>query len=343
MATLGLAVSLLRPFGLAEYLRYVREAEARGFTAIWTGETSGSDAVSTMCVVATHTERLGVANGVIPVQTRSPHVLAMTAATLGHLAPGRVALGLGVSSRTIVGDWYGLPFDRPLAQLREAVELIRRILAGERVNFEGRFYRARGFRLAVPPPPTPVRIHLAALGPRMLELAGEVADGVLLNWIPPEAVPAALARVEAGAKRAGRALADLELAAYVRTSVTDAVEAGRRALARDITGYVTVDAYARFFATCGYADEVEAVSAAWRAGDRAGAMARISGRMLDGITVVGDEAACRAGIARYAAAGLTHVVVLPVAAEPEAGPTLWRTLRAWGNAPAAPGAARPPA
>ena len=331
MTRIGLASSLLRPFALDEYVRYVREAETRGYSTVWSGETTGTDAVTTMGVVATHTSRLGIANGIIPLQTRTPHVLAMTAATLGHIAPGRVALGLGVSSRVIVGDWYGLPFERPVAQLREAVTLIRRILTGERVTFEGQFYRAKGFRLAVPPPPAPVRLYLAALGPRMLELAGEIADGVLLNWISPEAVPASLARVEAGAKRAGRSLADLELAAHVRTSVTDGVEAGRQALARDITGYATVDAYARFFVDCGYGDEMERVNAAWRAGDRAGAVRHISPRMLDGITVVGDEAFCRARIADYGRAGLTQVVILPVAAEADPGPSLWRILRTWGG------------
>ncbi|HVQ74611.1 MAG TPA: LLM class flavin-dependent oxidoreductase [Candidatus Binatia bacterium] len=336
MASIGLATSLLRPFALDEYVRFVREAETRGYSTVWSGETSGSDAVTTMSVVATHTERLRVANGIIPVQTRTPHVLAMTAATLGHLAPGRVALGLGVSSRIIVGDWYGLPFERPVAQLREAVEVIRRILTGERVTFDGRFYRARGFRLAMAPPREPVRIYLAALGPRMLELAGEIADGVLLNWIAPAAVPAALARVEAGARRAGRSLADLELAAYVRTSVTDAPEPARQHLARDITGYAIVDSYARFFADSGYADEVERVNAAWRAGDRAGAVSHISPRMLEGITALGDEAACRDRFAEFARAGLTHTVVLPVSADGDPA-TLWRTMRTFGSgAPPSP-------
>ncbi len=103
MAGLGLATSLLRPFALDDYVRFVGEAEARGYPRVWTGETSGSDAVTTMAVVATHTGQIGLAKH-HPV-TRTPHVLAMTAATLGHLALGRVALGLGVSSRVIVGEW----------------------------------------------------------------------------------------------------------------------------------------------------------------------------------------------------------------------------------------------
>ena len=136
MAGLGLATSLLRPFALDDYVRFVGEAEARGYTRVWTGETSGSDAVTTMAVVATHTRQIGLANGIIPVQTRTPHVLAMTAATLGTWR------GAGCARARRVEPRHRRRIVRPalraaLAQLREAVELIRRILAGERVTFEG--------------------------------------------------------------------------------------------------------------------------------------------------------------------------------------------------------------
>src|SRR6266850_590267 len=190
-------------------------------------------ALSTL--IATHTRTLQIANGVIPVQTRTPVVYGQAAATLGHLAPGRFALGLGLSSEIIVGQWHGLPFAPSIQQMREAVQIIRMTAAGERVNFEGRYYRLKNFRLAMPVPPQAPRIYLAALGPRMCELAGEVADGVLLNWIPPGAVGASLAHVETGAKRAGRRLADVDVAVYVRTCVTDERAPARDTLARDIT------------------------------------------------------------------------------------------------------------
>ena len=148
---------------------------------------------------------------------------------------------------------------------------MRKVAAGERVNVEGKFYRMKNFRLTAPLPKTPVRVYLAALGPEMLELAGEIADGVLLNWIPPEAVPASLAHLQAGARRAGRTLENFEIASFIRTCVTDDAAAARETLARDITGYATVDVYASFFRTAGYADEV----ARWaRRGARATARAR---------------------------------------------------------------------
>jgi alkanesulfonate monooxygenase SsuD/methylene tetrahydromethanopterin reductase-like flavin-dependent oxidoreductase (luciferase family) len=149
----------------------------------------------------------------------------------------------------------------------------------------------------------------------MLELAGEIADGVLLNWIPPEAVPASIGHLEAGAKRAGRSLDDFEIAGFIRTTVTDEPDVVRAGLARDITGYAIVDVYANFFRGVGYADEMTAITTQWKAGDRAGAVREVSPRVLDGLGMVGDERFCRERVKAFADAGLTMPVILPFVPE----------------------------
>jgi probable F420-dependent oxidoreductase len=314
---------------IAEFPAIAREAEARGYRTAWVGEASGAEAIVLSTLVATHTSTIGIANGVIPVQTRTPVVYGQAAATLGHLAPGRFGLGLGLSSEIIVGQWHGLPFAPSIQQMREAVQIIRMTAAGERVNFEGQFYRLKNFRLAIPAPSPPPRIYLAALGPRMCELGGEVADGVLLNWIPPSAMSASLRHVEEGARRAGRRLADLDVAVYVRTSVTDERGPAREALARDITGYAIVNAYASFFADCGFAEEVEAVNAAWKAGDRAGAVKGISERVLDGLGAVGPASFCREQLDAFAKTGATPVVLPFAPPGPGMRESMLRTFRSF--------------
>jgi probable F420-dependent oxidoreductase len=328
---LGVSCPFLPVFGVPDYVRFVQEMDERGYDSAWIGEVASIDAISVMTLIATATKRLGVASGVLPVQTRTPVVHALSAATLARIAPGRVTLGLGLSSPAIVGDWNGLTFSPKIGQLREAVHIIRAALAGERVTFEGRFYRVKNFRMMAPPPPAPVKIVLAALGPRALELAGEIADGVLLNWLAPDRVRDALAHLEAGARRAGRSLEGFEIAAFVRTCVTDDRDAARQWLARDITGYAIVPSYADFFRDSGFRPEIDALNTAWKAGDRAGAVTQISSGMLDALGVVGDEASCQARLAEFERAGLTMPVIVPFA--PELGgpgdprPTLLRTMR----------------
>ena len=326
---LGIVLAGFTSAPLADFIAAAREAETRGYHTAWLGEVSGYDAIVMSTVVATHTEKLHVANGVLPVQTRTPVILGMATASLNHLAPGRFALGIGLSSKTIVEQWHGLSFTPSLAQIRETVEIVRKVASGERVVHEGKHYRVKGFRLTSPPPKAPVRVYLAALGPEMLELAGEIADGVLLNWIPPEAVPASIEHLKTGARTAGRTLEGFEIASFVRTCVTDDAAAARETLARDITGYATVDVYAAFFRTAGYPDEVAQVGAAWSAGDRSGAVKKVSPRMLDGLGVVGDEAFCRARIAEFAASGLTQPVIVPFAPPGADRGALLRTLRAF--------------
>ena len=314
---------------LAEFPALAREAQERGYRTAWVGEASGAEAIVLSTLIATHTTTLRIANGVIPVQTRTPIVYGQAAATLGHLAPGRFALGLGLSSEIIVSQWHGLPFSPSVQQMREAVEIIRLTASGERVNFDGKFYRLKNFRLAIPAPDPAPRIYLAALGPRMCELAGEVADGVLLNWLPPSAVPASMRHVEVGARRAGRNMADLDVAVYIRTCVTDEPAAVREALARDITGYAIVSVYARFFAQCGFADEVKAVNRAWKAGDRAGAVKGISERVLDGLGAVGSVEACREQIGAFARTGAVPVVVPFARPGSDARASMLATLRSF--------------
>src|SRR3984893_2005040 len=147
--------SLVMP--LAEFSAIAREAKPRGYRTAWVGEASGTEAIVLSTLIATHTSRIQIANGVIPVQTRTPIVYGQAAATLAHLAPGRFTLGLGLSSEIIVGQWHGLSFAPSIQQMREAVQIIRMVAAGERVNFDGKFYRLKNFRLARDAPAPPPR------------------------------------------------------------------------------------------------------------------------------------------------------------------------------------------
>ena len=158
---------------------------------------------------------------ITPVYTRVPAVIATSSLAVNRVAPGRFALGLGSSTHTMVENWYGVPFEKPLTRVRETTELVRKLFAGEKTRYEGGTVSSRGFRLKEPIAGD-IPIFLAGMGPKMLELAGEIADGVILNHFTPlDRVPWALECVDRGAKRSGRRVEDLEIAQRVAVWVTE--------------------------------------------------------------------------------------------------------------------------
>jgi probable F420-dependent oxidoreductase len=307
-----------------------QRAEVAGYDSIWIPEIISADAFVLMTAMAGVTTHLRLGTGIVPILTRTPSLMAMTAASIAQLAPGRVRIGLGVSTPNIIQNWHGIPYDRPLSRLREYVTIIRQALAGERVTRADNVYPLQNFRLGVATPQPPIPIYVAALNPRMLQLAGEVADGVLLNWIPEEHVPWALEHLKTGASKMGRTLADLEIACLVRVCVTDDVDAARHWLRRELTGYAIVEAYQRYFRQIGFGDEAEAIYARWRTGDRSGAVEEVSKRMIDRLAVFGSAAQCRARIGGFVEAGINLPIVFPFSPDADYPTSMHRTLTELG-------------
>ena len=200
-----LAISLPLPLQSARRcVEIARRAEREwGYPAIWLAETNGPDSFALGGAIAGATSRVTLGTAIVPSYNRTPAVLAMSAATLAELSQGRFVLGLGSSSHAIIEDWNGLPFELPLTRLRETVTVVRQALAGGKTSFQGKTLRSRGFRLGNPPA-RPVPIYLAALREKMLALAGEIGDGVIVNLFPVTALPQMLAALRSGAARAGR-------------------------------------------------------------------------------------------------------------------------------------------
>jgi alkanesulfonate monooxygenase SsuD/methylene tetrahydromethanopterin reductase-like flavin-dependent oxidoreductase (luciferase family) len=240
-------------------------------------------------------------------------VVAMAGATLQALHPDRdILLGVGISSPVVTGRWHGVPYgDRPLARTREHLTLVRSFLSGERVDHDGEFFSARGARLGVRLGERRPKLVLAALNPGMLRLAGELADGVLLNYLPASHVAASVAHVREGEAAAGRPEGSTSIYAYVHAGVcerADGIEAARR----DLFSYAVVDSYARSFEQAGFGDEVAAVRKARAAGDREAAVAAVSDRMVDAIDVMGDADRVGATVREYVDAGVELPVLMPL-------------------------------
>jgi probable F420-dependent oxidoreductase len=304
------------PDGLSitERAELARWAEDRGFEDAWTAEITDPNAFVILTAAALRTSRIRLGTAIIPIGTRTAPALAAAAGSMCALAPGRFALGVGVSSRVIIEDWHGVPYDRPLERARETLVTLRAVLTGERTNMAGRQVRSHGFRLRHPPP-APPPILLAALNERMLELAGELADGVYLNFLPVEAVSQAIGAVRRGAERAGRAALP-ELILSIACCVSDKPESAREEFRRSLAFYLTAPAYQKALAWYGFAAEVEQARAAWARRDLAGVCRAISDRLLDGIGAFGSAAFCCERVAAFGKAGIGTLSITTITADP---------------------------
>jgi probable F420-dependent oxidoreductase len=312
-----LAITLPAPFVSARAcVELARKAdEDWGYDAIWLAETGGPDSFTLAGAIALATRRVTIGTAIVPVYNRTPAVLAMSAATLAQLSGGRFVLGLGSSSHAIVEGWNGVAFERPLAHVRESVAIVRQALAGGKTDFEGRVLRSRGLRLGVLPE-RPVPIYVAALRERMLRLAGEIGDGLILNLFPLSALPRILATWRDGAARAGRDGPGDEVVCRFQVAVTDDVPAARNLVRMAFAGYVAQPVYNAYFRWCGFEREAAAVADAFARGDRAGSAAAMTDALIDRIAILGSAAACREQIAAFVAAGVTTPVISPLATSP---------------------------
>jgi|SRR5579875_47791 len=289
---------------LGESRDVVRRAEEEGYTDAWSYEIDGVDCFSPLVLAATCSERLRLGTAIVNVYTRSAAVLAMHAAALAEVAPGRCVLGIGSSSPMIVQDWSGVPFEEPYQQTRDVARILRRVLDGERVTTDAGRVRVRNLRLSRPPRER-VPLYIAALREGMLRLAGRLGDGVIINWLSPDDARRVSAIARAAAAEAGKDPAAFDVVCRIFVCVTTNRAAADLVARRSICAYLTTPVYSAFHHWLGRGEQLAPIEAAWAAGDRKGAVAAVPQQLIDDLLVIGDPDYCRARIAEYAAAGVT--------------------------------------
>jgi len=288
---------------LPQHERVVKEAEAAGYTDAWSGETGGHDGFTSLALTAAWTDSMRLGTGVVNVFTRGPAVLAQHAAALQDASGGRFCLGIGSSSNVIVERWNGIPFERPRTRVRETVAFLRAALAGERAG-EGRFKLEQ-------PPPAPVPIVVAALRERMLQTAGELADGAFVNFLPLGSLPKVMGEIRTGEEVAGKEAGSTEV--LCRFFCLQGEPEAALPLARWMfAAYATVPVYEQFFRWLGHGEAIDPLVEAWRAGDRARAVELAPRELIEEIFILGDADAQRARLEAYGEGGITTPVIMPV-------------------------------
>jgi len=280
---------------LAAHEELVKGAEAAGYTDFWSGETNGPDGFTPLALSSAWTERARLGTGIVGVFQRGPALLAQEAAALASASDGRFVLGIGSSSDRIVEGWNGIPFERPLAKVRETLDFLDTALAGERTT--------SGFKLESAPA-QPVPIVLAALRGKMLELAVERAGGAFTNFLPL----GGLSKVTAQLEEAPEGF-ELLCRFFCLPGEREAVEPLARFM---FSSYITVPVYAAFYRWLGYDEQIKPMIEAWESGDRQGAAAAAPWELIEEMFVFGEPAEMKERINSFVAGGITLPILTPI-------------------------------
>jgi F420-dependent oxidoreductase-like protein len=288
-ADLGVAVEL------------ARSAERLGYDSVWVTHGLGRDSFLVLAAYGAATSRIGLGNGVVPIYPRHPVAMAQAALTLNELTAARFRLGIGVSHAASMQDMLGLRIVEPLSAMREYVTVLRGAL-GEGVEFSGRHYRAR-WAMAVPKRPAAPPIYLAALSPKMLELAGEIADGAILWLCPPDYVrTVAVPAITRGRRRAHRPVEGFEIVAAVPLAITDDRAAALGAFRAELGRYASLPFYRAMLEVAGLGAELATF-------DRDGV---VSAAMAEALGGLGSAEAARHYVDAYRHAGTTLPAIRPI-------------------------------
>ena len=307
-----IACSLDPGRSLDEAVERVRLAETLGYESAWVTHIAAREPLQVLGHYAHHTRRIGLATGVIPIMLRHPALMSMEAATLDEVSGGRLTLGLGVSHRVTVEGWYGLSLDDPVGQMREYLGIVRDVLERGSAGTEGAHYTARFSLLRYRARPG-MRIVIAALGPRMLRLAAEVADGVVLWMCSPAYIRETVRpTLEKALASHGRSIEDFDVVANVPLALGGDEAAARDAVRRRVMPYVQLPFYRAVIAAGGHSAELAAFDRELAGGTPDEALRALGEAFVDDYAGVGDGSAVRAKIREYREAGVTLPSVGPV-------------------------------
>ena len=306
-----------------EVVAYVRAADRLGVDTVWSAEAWGMESVASLGYLAAVTDRIRLGTGIMQISSRTPAMTALTAMSLAQISGDRFLLGLGVSGPQVVEGLHGAAFAKPLGRLREYIDIVRMGVSGQRMVYDGEHYvlprpggEGKALRSSIPPKPG-LPIYLATLGPKSLELTGEVADGWLGTSFIPEHADVLLDPIRAGAARAGRSIDDVDIQINAQVAISDDVdrliERARPGMAFTLGGMgsATTNFYNAAYSRAGYGDIAAEVQRLWVEGDKAAAAAAVPDELVLSAYLIGDEGMVRDRLRAYAAAGVDCLRLAP--------------------------------
>ena len=312
MHKIGIVTPYWSDITMDELVEYAQLSEELGYDSIWIPEMWGRDAFSLIGLLAANTTKIKLCTGIISVFSRTPAMIAQTAATLDEISGGRIMLGLGTSGPIVIENWHGIKYEKPLQRTREYVEIIKAALRFERVNYEGEIFKLKNFKLQFKPIRSEIPVLIAAMGPKNTFLAGQVADGWIPFLLPLQGLKDAGEHLVKGALSAGRDVGEISICPYIASAVSSDEEGAEKALKEHIAYYIggMGTYYYNMVSRHGFQDEAAQILQAWKAGDRRKACACVSDRMLDSLSIWGSAEKGKALIDGYVKEGADTPILL---------------------------------
>jgi F420-dependent oxidoreductase-like protein len=290
----------------------VKIADELGYDSVWLGESWGYELFTSMADLVRETKRIKIGAGIANIYSRTPGLLAMSAATLDERSGGRIILGLGPSGANVIEHFHGVKFEKPVKRTREYVEIIRMLLRGEKLVYSGEFFQLeRGFKLRFTPVRADLPIYIAAMGPKNVVQTGEIADGVAPVYWPGNKWGELREQLDEGARIAGRPPHSAAIAPYITSIILREhadereIMAARFNAAAPLAYYIGKMGvyYAQMLTRHGFGDDVQAVIEGWKEGMKT-AVAAVSPRMLDATSIIGTPREMVAKLDQWAASGV---------------------------------------
>src|ERR1051325_7426443 len=291
-----------------EVLSFAKQADKnKRIDSLWIPESWGREALASLGAMSQVTRSIKLGTAIINIFSRTPATIAMAASTLEMLSRNRTIIGLGASTPAIVEDFHGLGFAKPVARMREYIECIRAMIKGDKVNYEGKYVRAKGFKLLYKPQRERIPIFVACVNPNMISLASGVADGVLVYLRPKQELKETVMRI----KLATRHNKSFEIGCILICAVsTREPEKARARAAKTLSFYISVGKYYRdFLSDNGFQKETEQIASEYLQNGLEAASSLVTERMLDSLTVCGTADECVRSLSRFMSTGITLPII----------------------------------
>jgi len=287
---------------VSSFVDIATQAEELSYDRVWMPETWGRDAVTVLATIAAQTDEIGIGTSILNVYSRSPALIGQTAATLQEASDGRFRLGLGPSGPILVEGWHGVDYERPLRRTRETIEIVREVLDGESVTYNGDMFQLSGFRLRQGPPAAPPRIDAGGMSPKSVELAGRFGDGWHALMVTPEGLANRIDDFRRGADLGDRDTDDQRITVSLPCCALSDEERARHLCREHLAFYVGAMGtfYREALAAQGYEETANHIAQRWASGDSQAAMDAIDVDLLDTFAAAGTPEHCRQQLERFA-------------------------------------------